>query len=88
VVVTHSVDPIDRTLYYANGLDPRNFDLIDAPDAPSANLKSLGHTIYARPIFPLDPDVRFTPEPVLYRSALAQHRSTGSAERLVPEKAL
>ena len=58
-------------MYYANGLDPRDFDLIvvksphtehhmydgwveknfnvDAPGATSANLKSLGHTICARP---------------------------------------
>ena len=79
----------DRALYWANGLEPRRYDLIvvkcphteyhmfdawaeknfniDAPGATSADLKSLGHTICARPIFPLDEEVQFTPKPVLYR---------------------
>jgi microcystin degradation protein MlrC len=35
---------------------------VDAPGATSANLRSLGHTACARPIFPLDPEVTFTPE--------------------------
>jgi microcystin degradation protein MlrC len=35
---------------------------VDAPGATSANLRSLGHTVCARPIFPLDPGVAFTPE--------------------------
>jgi len=78
----------DRALYWANGLEPRNFDLIvvkcphteyhmfdawveknfniDAPGATSADLRSLGHTICARPIYPLDEGVAFTPAPVLY----------------------
>ena len=34
---------------------------IDAPGSTSANLRSLGHTKCARPIFPLDADVKFTP---------------------------
>ena len=34
---------------------------IDAPGSSSANLKSLGHTRCPRPIFPLDPEVLFTP---------------------------
>jgi microcystin degradation protein MlrC len=79
----------DRALYWANGLEPRNFDLIvvkcphteyhmfdawveknfniDAPGATSADLRSLGHTICARPIYPLDEGVTFTPAPVLYQ---------------------
>ncbi|MBA64002.1 MAG: microcystin degradation protein MlrC [Planctomycetaceae bacterium] len=32
---------------------------VDAPGATSANLKSLGHTVCARPMFPLDEDVVF-----------------------------
>lgn len=32
---------------------------VDAPGSTSANLKSLGHTICARPVFPLDEDVAF-----------------------------
>ena len=39
---------------------------IDAPGATSANLRSLGHTICPRPIFPLDPDVTFAPKVQLY----------------------
>ncbi len=35
---------------------------VDAPGATSANLPSLGHTVCQRPLFPLDPDVPFTPE--------------------------
>ncbi len=34
---------------------------VDAPGSTSANLRSLGHTQCARPIFPLDPEVKFTP---------------------------
>ena len=39
---------------------------IDAPGSSSANLKSLGHTRCPRPIFPLDPDVPFTPTTKLF----------------------
>jgi microcystin degradation protein MlrC len=35
---------------------------VDAPGSTSANLPSLGHTACHRPIFPLDPDVTFSPE--------------------------
>ena len=73
VVLSRSVSLFDRAMYFANGLDPPDFDLIvvksphtehhmfdawveknfniDAPGATSANLKSLGHTICARPCF-------------------------------------
>ena len=72
VVFSRSVSLFDRAMYYANGLDPVDFDLIvvksphtehhmydawveknfniDAPGSTSANLKSLGHTICARPM--------------------------------------
>jgi microcystin degradation protein MlrC len=43
----------------------KNFN-IDVPGATSANLKSLGHTICARPMYPLDENVVFTPAPVVY----------------------
>jgi microcystin degradation protein MlrC len=42
---------------------------IDAPGSTSANLKTLGHRICRRPIFPLDHDVPFTPTPQIFRSA-------------------
>jgi microcystin degradation protein MlrC len=40
---------------------------VDAPGATSANLKSLGHTRCARPMFPLDDAVEFTPRPQVFR---------------------
>jgi microcystin degradation protein MlrC len=89
VVMSRSVSLFDRAMYFANGLDPTDFDLIvvksphtehhmfdawseknfniDAPGATSANLRSLGHTICARPIFPLDENVTFTPRAAIYQ---------------------
>ncbi|MGY6250708.1 M81 family metallopeptidase [Bosea thiooxidans] len=88
VVLSRSVSLFDRAMYYANGIDPTDFDLIvvksphtefhmfdqwcarnfniDAPGATSANLKSLGHTICARPIYPLDEGVTFAPRATIY----------------------
>ena len=40
---------------------------VDAPGSTSANLKSLGHTRCARPIFPLDENVTFTPKARIFR---------------------
>jgi microcystin degradation protein MlrC len=40
---------------------------VDAPGATSANLRSLGHTRCARPIFPLDAGVTFEPRARLFR---------------------
>lgn len=45
----------------------KNFN-VDAPGSTSANVKTLGHTICARPIYPIEPDTSFTPKPVIYRS--------------------
>ncbi|WP_112324335.1 M81 family metallopeptidase [Oceanibium sediminis] len=89
VVLSRSVSLFDRALYYSNGCNPRDFDLIvlksphaefhmydawveknfniDVPGATSANLPTLGHTICARPMYPLDDGVTFTPEAVVYR---------------------
>ena len=41
-------------------------DVVDVPGATSANLRSLGHTVCARPIYPLDDEVRFAPKAALY----------------------
>ena len=90
VVFSKTLSLFDRAMYFANGLDPRDFDLIvvksphtehhmydawvdnnfnvDVPGATSANLKSLGHTICARPMYPLDEGVTFEPVATLYRS--------------------
>lgn len=40
---------------------------VDAPGSTSANLKSLGHTVCARPMFPLDEDVQFAPRTEVYQ---------------------
>jgi microcystin degradation protein MlrC len=88
VVFSRTLSLFDRAMYFANGLNPRDFDLIvvksphtefhmydqwaaknfnvDVPGATSANLRSLGHTICARPIYPLDDEVRFSPRAVAY----------------------
>ena len=44
-----------------------NFN-VDVAGSTSANLKSLGHTICQRPIYPLDEGVEFEPKATLYRS--------------------
>jgi microcystin degradation protein MlrC len=89
VVGTRPVSLFDRSWFYANGQDPRRFDLVvvksphcepqmfadwcaklinvDAPGSTSANLKSLGHTKCARPVFPLDDTVEFTPRADVFR---------------------
>jgi len=89
VLMSKPVSLHNRSLFYAHGQDPKQFDLVvvksphcqdhmyltwattyinvDAPGATSANLKSLGHTICHRPVFPLDDGVTFTPEATIYR---------------------
>lgn len=49
----------------------KNFN-IDAPGSTSADLKSLGHTICKRPMFPLDDGVTFTPKITRYRRTEAK----------------
>lgn len=39
----------------------KNFN-VDAPGSTSANLRTLGHRVCRRPIYPLDLDIDFTPE--------------------------
>jgi microcystin degradation protein MlrC len=89
VVFSRSVSLFDRALYYSNGCNPRDFDLIvmksphaefhmydawveknfniDAPGATSAHLPSLGHTICARPMYPMEQDAAFVPKAMTYR---------------------
>jgi len=40
---------------------------VDAPGSTSANLPTLGHTRCARPMYPLERDAVFVPEPKVYR---------------------
>ena len=44
----------------------KNFN-VDAPGSTSANLKTLGHRVCQRPMYPLDADVDFRPRAELYR---------------------
>lgn len=89
VVMSKPAFLFDRSVFYANGCDPKHFDLVvvksphtephmfdqwcvrnfnvDAPGSTSADLKSLGHTICPRPMFPLDGDIGFEPRARLYR---------------------
>ncbi|MFO0870341.1 MAG: M81 family metallopeptidase [Pirellulales bacterium] len=89
VVGSRPVSLFDRSWFFANGQDPRHFDLVvvksphcehqmfaswcarlihvDAPGATSANVRRLGHVRCARPLFPLDECVPFTPEVKLFQ---------------------
>ena len=40
---------------------------VDAPGSTSANLPSLGHTRCRRPMYPMEPDTTFEPEPLIFR---------------------
>jgi len=92
VVFSQSVSLFDRAMYYSNGIDPVDYDVIvlksphaehhmydawveqnyvvDVAGSTSANLPTLGHTIAARPMFPLDPSVQYIPKAQIYRSTL------------------
>ena len=47
---------------------------VDGPGATSANLRSLGHTKCARPVFPLDDDVGFAPDVEIFQRARYRKR--------------
>ncbi|HTV53370.1 MAG TPA: M81 family metallopeptidase [Terriglobia bacterium] len=73
--LAHGLDPaqFDAVIVKSPHCQPRFFDEgaelilnVDAPGATSANLKSLGHKNCRRPIFPLDSDFGWTPEPHLF----------------------
>ena len=83
VAMTESTMMVDRTIFYANGQDPKTFHStivksphcepefyddwvqknfnVDAIGSTSANLKSLGHTICNRPMFPMEENAEFNP---------------------------
>ncbi|MGA1327091.1 MAG: M81 family metallopeptidase [Rubrivivax sp.] len=89
VVFSKTLSLFDRAMYFANGLNPKDFDLtvvksphtehhmydawvdanfnVDVPGATSANLPTLGHTICARPMYPMEPDTTFEPTVTIYR---------------------
>jgi hypothetical protein len=40
---------------------------IDAPGSTSANVKGLGHTVARPPLYPLDDNFPYAPEPRIFR---------------------
>ncbi len=72
--LAHGQDPraFDAIVVKSPHCQPQFFDAwaacninVDAPGSTSANLASLGHKVCRRPIWPLDPDVTFAPDPEL-----------------------
>lgn len=74
IFLAHGRDPrdFDLVVIKSPGAYSRFFTfagenfVVDVPGATTANLPLLGHTICARPMFPLDPDVVFEPEVEVY----------------------
>jgi microcystin degradation protein MlrC len=73
--LAHGQDParFDAVIVKSPHCQPQFFDEgaelvlnVDAPGSSSANLQSLGHRVCKRPIFPLDPNVPWTPEPQIF----------------------
>ena len=71
----NGLDPAEfhSTIVKSPHCEPQFFDdwveinlNVDAPGATSANLKSLGHTVCARPMYPLEADVEFSPKTELF----------------------
>lgn len=77
IFLAHGLDPkaADIIVVKSPGAAGRYFSfartnhVLDIPGATSANLKSLGHKVCPRPMFPLDDDVRFRPKVELYPAA-------------------
>ncbi|MBN9062029.1 MAG: hypothetical protein BGP06_14600 [Rhizobiales bacterium 65-9] len=74
IFLAHGLDPegADIIVVKSPGAAIRYFSfarknyVLDIPGATSANLKSLGHTVCTRPMFPLDDDVPFSPTAQIY----------------------
>jgi len=74
--IAHGLNPKDYDLvvvksphcqpHFFDDWSEKNFN-VDAPGSTSANLKTLGHRVCQRPMYPLDPDVEFRPRAELYR---------------------
>lgn len=89
IATSRPVSLFDRSLFYAHGQDPREFNVVvvksphcehhmfkewatryidvDAPGSTSADVKSLGHTKGARPMFPLDANVPYEPQVKIFQ---------------------
>jgi microcystin degradation protein MlrC len=66
IVVVKS--PLSQPRFFEEGAE--RLINVDAPGATSANLRSLGHTRCARPVFPLDDLVEYTPVARVFRRPL------------------
>ena len=74
--IAHGLNPQDYDLvvvksphcqpHFFDDWSEKNFN-VDAPGSTSANLKTLGHRVCQRPMYPLDPYVEFRPRAELYR---------------------
>lgn len=73
--LAHGQDPraFDAIVVKSPHCQPQFFDAwaarninVDAAGSTSANLLSLGHRVCRRPIWPLDPEVTFAPDPELF----------------------
>ena len=74
--IAHGLNPQDYDLvvvksphcqpHFFDDWSEKNFN-VDAPGSTSANLKTLGHRVCQRPMYPLDPDVEFRPRAELYQ---------------------
>ena len=87
IFIAHGLNPEDADIIVVKspGAAIRYFNfarrnyVLDIPGATSANLKSLGHKVCPRPMFPLDDNVVFRP-----RSSLSRHAGCGSMMRPRP----
>ena len=78
IFLAHGLDPklADIIVVKSPGAAMRYFTfarrnyVLDIPGSTSANLKSLGHLVCPRPMFPLDDDVVFHPKVELFPSGL------------------
>lgn len=79
--IAHGLDPatFDAVIVKSPYCQPKFFDEgseivinVDAPGSTSADLKSLGHKVCPRPIFPLDDNVTFKAEAHVYPSGQAK----------------
>jgi microcystin degradation protein MlrC len=74
IYLEHGIDPQDADIIVVKSpgaamryftFAARNY-VLDIPGSTSANLKTLGHRVCPRPMFPLDENVVFAPKVQLY----------------------
>jgi microcystin degradation protein MlrC len=78
IFIAHGLNPEDADIIVVKspGAAIRYFNfarrnyVLDIPGATSANLKSLGHKVCPRPMFPLDDNVVFRPKVEIYPATL------------------